>query len=76
MGLLGGALGVFAGLAFGNWLGIVLETDVEGIVAGELFNPGLFLMALVTAPVLTVVSSWIPAMIAAQQDPAAVLREK
>ena len=76
MGLLGGALGVFAGLAFGNWLGLVLETDVEGIAASELFNPSLFLMALVTAPVLTVVSSWIPAMIAAQQDPAAVLREK
>jgi ABC-type lipoprotein release transport system permease subunit len=55
----------------------MLEPDIEGIVAaGQLFNPGLFLLALITAPVLSVISGWIPAMIAAQQDPAVVLREK
>jgi len=76
MGLLGGVLGIFAGLGFGSWLGLVLERDIEGIAAAELFNPSLFLLALVTAPVLTVISSWIPAMIAAQQDPVVVLRKK
>ncbi len=74
MGLLGGALGIFAGLGFGRWL--ALEGDIEGIAAGELFNPGLFLLALITAPVLTVISGWLPAMVATRQDPAEVLREE
>jgi len=77
MGLLGGVLGIFVGLGFGRWLGLTLEENIEEIAAaGELFNPGLFLLALIIAPVLTVISGWLPAMIAAQQDPAVVLREK
>lgn len=76
MGLLGGALGLFAGLGFGRWLGLVLEGDIEGIAAMGLPNPGLLLLALFAAPMLTVISGWIPAIIAAQQDPVTVLREK
>jgi len=76
MGLLGGALGVLAGLGSGSWLGLVLEGDAEGIAAMGLPNPGLLLLALFAAPMLTVISGWIPAIIAAQQDPVTVLREK
>ena len=77
MGLLGGAFGIFAGLCFGKWLGLILGENIEGIAAaGELFNPGLFLLVLVTAPVLTVISSWLPTMVAIRQDPAEALREK
>lgn len=76
MGLLGGALGIFAGLGSGRWLGLVLEGDAEGIAAMGLPNPGLLLLALFAAPMLTVISGWIPAIIAAQQDPVTVLREK
>jgi len=76
MGLLGGALGIFAGLGSGRWLGLALEGDAEGIAAMGLPNPGLLLLALFAAPILTVISGWIPAIIAAQQDPVTVLREK
>jgi hypothetical protein len=76
MGLLGGALGVFVGLGSGRWLGLALDRDVEGIAAVGLPNSGLLLLALVAAPVLTVISGWIPAIMAAQQDPVNVLREK
>ena len=77
MGLLGGFLGIFAGLGLGRWLGFVLEDDMEGIAtAGELINPGLFLLALIIAPVLTVISGWLPTMVAIRQDPADVLREE
>ena len=76
MGLLGGALGIFAGLGFGRWLGIAMEGDIEGIADGKLLDHILLLLALITAPVLTVISGWIPAMIAARQDPAVVLRGK
>jgi len=76
IGLLGGAIGIFAGLGFGRWLGIAMEGDIVGIATGTPFDPGQLLLALITAPVLTVISGWIPVMIAAQQDPAVVLREK
>jgi len=77
MGLLGGAFGIFAGFGFGRWLGLALEENIEGItVAGELLNPGLFLLVMVTAPVLTVISGWLPTMVAIRQDPADVLREE
>jgi len=76
IGLLGGALGILAGLGSGTWLGLVLEGKIEGIAAMELANRGLLLLAVLAAPILTVVAGWIPAMIAAHQDPVAVLREK
>ena len=76
MGLLGGALGVLAGFGSGSWLGLVLEGDAEGIAAMGLPNPGMLLLALFAAAMLTVISGWIPAIIAAQQDPVTVLREK
>ena len=75
MGLLGGALGIFAGLGFGRWLGLTLEQDIGATAAGELFNPGLLLLALIIAPVLTVISGWLPTMVAIRQDPAEVLKE-
>jgi len=76
MGLLGGALGIFAGLGFGRWLGLTLEEDIGRTAAGELFNPGLLLLALIIAPVLTVISGWLPTIMATRQDPADVLREE
>jgi len=77
MGLLGGVLGIFVGLGFGRWLGLTLEGDIKEIAAvGELFNPVLFLLALIIAPVLTVVSGWLPTIFAIRQDPAEALREK
>jgi len=77
MGLIGGLLGVFIGVIFGSGIGRVLEGNMKEITAGwGLLNPGLVLLALVAAPVLTVVASWIPAMIAAGQDPVVVLRER
>lgn len=77
MGLLGGFLGIFVGLGLGRWLAIVLEDDMEGIAtAGELFNPGLFLLCLITAPMLAVISGWLPTIFAIRQDPADVLREE
>ena len=34
------------------------------------------LLVLAAAPILTVVASWIPALLATQQDPALVLQEE
>ncbi len=71
-----GVIGAFAGyvlgvLVGGAWSGVpILSADMLGM-----FNPMLLPVALVVATVLCAVAGWVPAMIAAQRDPADVLRE-
>ena len=76
MGLFGGAIGMIIGFSVGRWLGIVTEENIVEMAVGKLFDPGLLLLVLMMAPALTILSGWIPAIIATQQDPAVILREK
>jgi putative ABC transport system permease protein len=72
MGLLGAAIGYAAGLLVGaKWGGFPTDSSV----AGSIFDARLLVLSLVLAPVLSVVAGWIPAVLAARQDPAIVLRE-
>ncbi|MCE5251326.1 FtsX-like permease family protein [bacterium] len=73
IGLTGGLLGYAAGYALGIATGDVAAkaADIE-----RLFNPRLLLLVLVLAPFLTVAASWVPALLAARQDPATILREE
>ena len=67
VGLLGGLLGYAAGTLVGVLWG-------EGPAAGAI--EAAQLLAVVTAaPVLCGLASWVPALLAARQDPAVVLRE-
>ena len=68
IGFFGAFLGYFAGLASGSILGEQFTIKV--------FDVNIFLLALVLAPVLAVMSAYVPATIAARQDPADVLREE
>jgi len=68
IGFAGAFVGYFAGLVFGS----ILEEQFTL----KVFNINIFLLALVFAPVLAVMSAFVPASIAAQQDPAEVLREE
>ena len=73
MGLLGGLLGYAVGWIVGaSWGDASLE--LRGALA--LFNPELLLLVFFAAPLLSGLASWIPAMVAGQQDPAVVLREE
>jgi ABC-type antimicrobial peptide transport system permease subunit len=63
MGLAGGALGLVAGLALGQKMAVDSGAP-------------MILMALLVAPALSLVASWIPALIATQQDPAEILRKE
>ena len=76
MGLLGGAIGIIAGFGMGRWLGIATEKNIVEITDGNLFDPGLLLLVLLIAPALTVLSGWVPALLATRQDPAVILREQ
>ena len=68
IGFFGAFLGYLVGLATGSILGEQFTIKV--------FDINIFLLALVLAPVLAVMSAYVPATIAARQDPADVLREE
>jgi len=77
IGFLGGLLGLPAGFYVGRFLAAKLEhiaLDAPGI--GSFPDLRLLLLALLTAPLLALLASWLPALIAGQQDPAVVLREE
>ena len=71
VGLLGAALGFAAGW-LGSWLGE--ERFSGGAPLGPLFDPLLLALVLVMTPLLSALVSWLPALAAAQVDPAATLR--
>jgi len=73
LGLIGAFLGYLAGFAIGAASG---ELSPNAQTIARLFNPGLLLLVLFSAPLLSALASWIPALIAAGQDPAEVLREE
>lgn len=68
LGLLGAVLGCAVGF------GLALRSVADaGVGAGALVMPTLFAAVIVATIALSVLASWIPAMIAAGQDPATVL---
>jgi hypothetical protein len=77
MGLLGGALGSVAGLLVGRGVGISLDQLSMNLVSARaLFDPLQFALVLILAPFLSALASWLPAVIAAEQDPADILKEE
>lgn len=72
MGVLGAVGGYVIGVIIGGVWGGTPLASAEFV---QLFSPMLLLIALVIAVVLSAVAAWVPAMKAAQQDPAVVLRE-
>ena len=77
IGLIGAVLGTVTGLLAGRQVGLALEEgaiDVGGV--GSLLDPMQMVLALLMAPLLSMVASWIPSVMAAQHDPAEILREE
>ena len=72
IGLVGGVLGFLAGGFLGsNWAGPAGQSKYEWML-----NFNLLALALFVAVAITVAASWVPAMLAARQDPAVALREE
>ncbi|MFQ5732364.1 MAG: ABC transporter permease [Planctomycetaceae bacterium] len=71
VGVLGGAVGYLVGFGLGLAWGDLPMTADSG---EQLFSAGFLVLAIVVAPLLSGLSSWIPAMFAARQDPAVVLQ--
>jgi len=77
MGAAGGALGAVAGFFVARRLGAALaDAPAAAATARATFDPGLAVLTVIAAAIITCLASWIPAMTAAQQDPAVVLQEE
>ncbi|MEA3366673.1 MAG: FtsX-like permease family protein [Planctomycetota bacterium] len=80
VGLIGAVVGYAVGFALAAvWDG---REAGEGLVASgpagaaALFGPGLLVGVLLLAPILSAAASLVPALLAAQEDPAMILREE
>ncbi len=71
--LIVGSLGAIAGYIAGF---AVVWCRPDSPAGTEIFSPYLPIAVLLAAPALSVLAGWAPAMIAARQDPAEVLREQ
>jgi hypothetical protein len=72
IGLVGGVLGYVAGFL------VVLFSvrhPAEAVPGPDLFKPGLFGMVMIAAPLLAALAGWLPALLAAREDPALILSE-
>ena len=70
LGLLGGLIGYFSGLAAGGLWGSTSGDQMR------LFRFDLLAAAMAITPLLVMAACWVPAVVAAKQDPAEVLREE
>jgi len=71
-GLLGAAIGYAAGLA----VGVIVARSSPSLrveSSAVLFEPWLLVIVLVAAPLLAMLASWAPAVLAGRQDPAVIL---
>jgi ABC-type lipoprotein release transport system permease subunit len=73
LGMLGGAFGFLAGVWLGSYVGREVEQAV--IPFWDLFEPMSIVIALGVAVAISVLATWIPAILAARSDPAVILRE-
>jgi cell division protein FtsX len=72
VGFIGAALGYLAG----SFIGMVLGEPLPAADWSVLVSPALLLAVLAAAPLLCALASYVPALTAARQDPAVVLREE
>ncbi|MCD6287626.1 MAG: FtsX-like permease family protein [Candidatus Hydrogenedentes bacterium] len=75
IGVIGAGLGYVAGFVAGSIWGVFEGVPVTGAGLVRLFDPALLAATAAGAPILAGIASWIPALMAAQQHPADILRE-
>jgi len=72
IGVIGALIGYFLGYGIGiTWGNLPASVNPQE----ALFSGRWLLLSLIFAPVLASLSSWIPALLAARQDPATILQE-
>ena len=72
VGLVGAAIGYVGGFVIGAAAG---ETGIGMESAAAMFAPDVLIIVMLAAPLLAMLAGWAPAILAARQDPALILRE-
>ncbi len=73
---LAGVIGALLGLAvFAVLFPLLRESLFQGQGLGSLMKLKTWLIPLIATPLLAAAAAWLPAMLAAQKDPADVLRQ-
>ena len=73
MGLLGAAIGTGLGIVVARWIGVRALDVTAGYFS---LRPDVFAVALLGAPIVSAVASYLPTLTALMQDPAVVLRDQ
>ena len=68
-------VGLF-GAAIGYALGVAIAGSLSDVAVSAVIDPWVSIITIASAPLLVALASWIPALIAAGQDPALVLCEE
>ena len=76
-----GAMGAVLGYLLGFFAAVVIQSQWHDEIASRpgvqvLFILPLMLAVLLLTPLLTVMAGWLPALVAATQDPASILHEE
>ena len=72
-----GIIGAVVGYVVGSGLALKIGPEIFKVTAGAInAEPRLLVWALIAAPAFAAMASFIPAMLAVAQDPAATLREE
>lgn len=71
-----GLTGACVGYLAGRLIGAMWHEGPGAPAAIGLVEPRLLILVLVATPIVAAMASWLPAIYAAQQDPAVVLREE
>jgi len=59
-----------------SFFAVMLALALPAQEIAKLFSIPILIGVLVGAPILTILASWVPAILAAHEDPAAILREE
>lgn len=76
IGCLGAVMGCLAGYGLGLAWSAAEGVPLSASVVRSLFDGRLFALVVALAPLQACIASWLPALVAAQQDPAVILREE
>ena len=69
-----GLIGAIIGYLIGFGLAVRLdEQSANGLIVESLFDFRMMVFAILLAPIITIIASWVPAVFASNQDPATVL---
>ena len=69
-----GLIGAIIGYLIGFGIAVRLdEQSANGLIVESLFDFRMMVFAILLAPIITIIASWVPAVFASNQDPATVL---